>query len=55
MPRVRVNFRVDVGISVQCVGGRILIKRVRPDGGAKTGAAEWAKSVSLEPKTTLGT
>ena len=45
----------DVGISVQCVGGRILIKRVRPDGGAKTGAAEWAKSVSLEPKTTLGT
>jgi methionyl-tRNA formyltransferase len=51
----RVMEITDEGISVQCVGGRILIKRVRPDGGAKMSAAEWAKSVNLEPKTTLGT
>jgi methionyl-tRNA formyltransferase len=51
----RVIEITDEGVSVQCVGGRILIKRVRPDGGAKMSAAEWAKSVNLEPKTTLGT
>ncbi len=51
----RVMEITDEGVSVQCVGGRILIKRVRPDGGAKMSAAEWAKSVNLEPKTTLGT
>ncbi len=42
------------GVSVQCVGGRILVKRVRPEGGAKISAAEWAASVGLEPKTSLG-
>lgn len=51
----RVMEITDEGVSVQCVGGRILIMRVRPDGGAKMSAAEWAKSVNLEPKTTLGT
>jgi methionyl-tRNA formyltransferase len=44
----------DEGVTVQCVGARILIKRVRPAGGAKIGAAEWAASVGLEPKQSLG-
>ncbi|MFU8778801.1 MAG: hypothetical protein ACNA7M_14230 [Roseovarius sp.] len=44
----------DEGVAVQCVGGRILIKRVRPKGGAKMPAAEWAASVGLAPGATLG-
>ncbi len=43
------------GVTVQCIGGRILIKRVRPEGGAKVSAAEWAASAGLEPKQDLGT
>jgi methionyl-tRNA formyltransferase len=45
----------DAGVTVQCVGGRIRIERVRPEGGAKMSAADWAASVGLEPKATLGT
>ena len=35
------------GVTVQCVGGRILLKRIKPDGGDKQSAAEWASSVGL--------
>ncbi len=45
----------EAGVTVQCVGGRIRIERVRPEGGAKMSAADWAASVGLEPKATLGT
>lgn len=44
----------DDGIEVQCVGGRILIKRVRPDGGGKMPASEWASTVGLNPGDELG-
>lgn len=43
------------GVTVQAVGGRILVKRVRPQGGDKIPAAEWAASVGLEPRMELGT
>ncbi|WP_420558150.1 methionyl-tRNA formyltransferase [Roseovarius sp.] len=44
----RVRAITDDGIEVQCVGGRILVKRVRPEGGDKTPAAQWASQVGLE-------
>ncbi len=44
----------DDGVVVQCIGGRILIKRVKADAG-KIPAAEWAASAGLAPKTELGT
>ena len=44
----------DQGVSVQCIGGRILIKRVKADAG-KQPAAEWAAAIGLEVKTELGT
>ena len=45
----------DDGVSVQSVGGRLLIKRVKPAGGSKVPAAEWAASVSLQVGDSLGT
>jgi len=48
---------VDVsedGVTVQCIGGRILLKRVRPAGGGKVPAAEWAKDAGIETGTNLG-
>ena len=48
---------VDVsedGVTVQCIGGRILVKRVRPAGGGKVPAAEWAKDAGIEAGTNLG-
>jgi methionyl-tRNA formyltransferase len=51
----RVREVSDEGIAVQCVGGRILIKRVRPKGEAKMPAAEWAAATGLEAGATLGT
>lgn len=50
----RIRSVTDDGFEVQCVGGRILVKRVRPDGGAKIPAAEWASSVGLKPGDELG-
>lgn len=44
----RVRAITDAGIEVQCVGGRILIKRVRPAGEGKVSAAEWAAAAGLE-------
>lgn len=45
----------DDGVTVQSVGGRILIKRVKPDGGAKVPSSEWAASVNLAVGDVLGT
>lgn len=43
------------GITIQSVGGRILVKRVKPKGGQKMAASEWADSVSLSVGDSLGT
>lgn len=42
------------GVTVQCVGGRILVKRVRPSGGGKIPAAEWATGASISKGDVLG-
>ncbi|SFE42740.1 methionyl-tRNA formyltransferase [Roseivivax sediminis] len=51
----RIREITDAGISVQAVGGRVLIKRVRPAGEAKkVAASEWASSVGLAPGDSFG-
>lgn len=50
----RVRAISDDGIEVQCVGGRILLKRVRPDGEGKIPATEWASGVGLSVGDELG-
>ncbi len=42
------------GVTVQCVGGRIRIKRVRPAGEGKIPAAEWAAAAEIETGSELG-
>ena len=42
------------GVTVQAEGGRILIKRVRPTGGGKMAASEWAAAVGINSGTKLG-
>ena len=42
------------GVTIQCVGGRIRVKRVRPAGQGKIPASEWAASAGLEVKMELG-
>ncbi|MEM7500048.1 MAG: methionyl-tRNA formyltransferase [Pseudomonadota bacterium] len=44
----------DDGVLVQAGDGGILVKRVRPSGGGKVPAAEWAASASIAPGTRLG-
>ncbi|WP_227363900.1 methionyl-tRNA formyltransferase [Sedimentitalea arenosa] len=44
----------DEGVTVQCIGGRILLKRVKPAGGGKQPAADWAKAAGLTVGDTLG-
>jgi methionyl-tRNA formyltransferase len=44
----------DDGVSVQCVGGRLLVKRVKPEGGGKTGASEWAAVSGISVGDSLG-
>ena len=44
----------DDGVTVQCIGGRIRIKRVRPAGAAKMTAAEWAADAGIETGQSLG-
>ena len=44
----------DDGISVGADGGRILVGRVRPDGGAKIAAAEFAAANDIAVGTRLG-
>ena len=51
----RVRVISDDGIEVQCVGGRILVKRVRPEGGGKIPAAEGASDVGLKVGDEFGT
>ena len=49
---------VDVSrgcITVQSIGGRIAIKRVRPPGGGKLPAADWAASTGIKAGDSLGT
>ncbi|MEO1536277.1 MAG: methionyl-tRNA formyltransferase [Pseudomonadota bacterium] len=43
----RIRAITDDGIEVQSVGGRILVKRVRPEGGGKLPATEWAAEAGL--------
>jgi len=38
----------DAGVSVQSVGGRVLVKRVKPQDGKKISAVEWAASRGVE-------
>ena len=42
------------GFKVAATGGAILVKRVRPQGGAKMGAAEFATGAGLATGTRLG-
>lgn len=42
------------GVTVQCIGGRICIKRVRPVGDGKLAAPEWAASAGLSIGDLLG-
>jgi methionyl-tRNA formyltransferase len=42
------------GVTVQSGGGRILLKRVRPAGGGKIPAAEWATTAGIGAGTMLG-
>ncbi|MGI9424555.1 MAG: methionyl-tRNA formyltransferase [Hyphomicrobiaceae bacterium] len=44
----------DDGVTVQASGGRILIKRVRPKGGNKVPATEWAASAGVGVGAKLG-
>ncbi|MEP3629100.1 MAG: methionyl-tRNA formyltransferase [Hyphomicrobiales bacterium] len=44
----------DNGVEVQAIGGRVLIKRVKPVGSGKIPAAEWAASVNLSKGDLLG-
>ena len=44
----------EEGILVQAEGGRVLVKRVRPKGGDKQAAVEWARSAGIEPGIRLG-
>ena len=42
------------GVTVQAAGGRILVKRVRPAGGGKVPAAEWAAQAGIATGKKLG-
>jgi methionyl-tRNA formyltransferase len=44
----------EEGVTVQGNGGRIVIGRVRPQGGDKQAAAEWAAAAELAPGAKLG-
>jgi methionyl-tRNA formyltransferase len=44
----------DAGVTIQAQGGRILVKRVRPKGGDKQSAADWARASGLAPGKVLG-
>lgn len=43
----------DDGFSVVCADGRLRVTRVRPEGGDKTGAGEWAAASGLVPGARL--
>lgn len=50
----RVMAISDEGVTVQCIGGRILMKRVKPAGGGKQPASDWAEAIGLSVGDTLG-
>ena len=50
----RITDISDDGVTIQCIGGRIRIARVRPAGQGKIPAAEWAASAGLAVKMELG-
>jgi methionyl-tRNA formyltransferase len=50
----RVMAISEEGVTVQCIGGRILIMRVKVSGGVKQPAAEWAAATGLKVKDNLG-
>jgi len=44
----------EEGVTVQANGGRIRIERVRPQGGGKVPAADWAAETGITEGTRLG-
>ncbi len=44
----------DDGVTVQLIGGRIRLKRVRPAGGEKMAAQDWASQAGIAAGTVLG-
>lgn len=50
----RIMAITDDGISVQSVGGRILVKRVKPVSGSKVSAAQWAADTGISVGDQLG-
>ncbi len=44
----------DDGVTVQLIGGRIRVKRVRPAGGDKIAAKDWAAQAGIAAGTVLG-
>lgn len=50
----RVREISEEGVTIQCIGGRILVKRVKPDGGGKQPAADWAAEIGLKTGDSLG-
>ncbi len=42
------------GVVIQADGGRILARKVRPEGGGKIPAGEWARNAGIGPDTILG-
>ncbi len=50
----RIMDVTDEGITVQTVGGRVLVKRVKPEGGEKQAASAWAASAGLNTGDSLG-
>ncbi|MDE2912649.1 MAG: methionyl-tRNA formyltransferase [Paracoccaceae bacterium] len=45
----------DEGVTIQGHGGRICVRRVRPEGTGKIQAREWAASDGVQPGTRIGT
>lgn len=50
----RVIALSDEGVTVQCIGGRILLKRVKPAGADKQLASVWATNAGLKAGDNLG-
>lgn len=44
----------EEGITIQAIGGRVLVKRVKPAGGGKQPASEWAAASGLAVGDVLG-
>ncbi|MCG6902363.1 MAG: methionyl-tRNA formyltransferase [Rhodobacter sp.] len=44
----------DAGVTVQCIGGRVQIKRVRPAGEGKIAASDWAGNVGMSVGDVIG-